>query len=160
MWKETIENHIKYGRQDASFAQIVEAARFAGADSFIEILPNGYKTSIGENASLISQGQKQRIAIARAIIKNPAIIILDEAMSSLDSESEDEIIDNIKSKFKSSTIIIVSHRLSTAKKMDLTYFFEAPDKIEIGTHVELLERNLKYRELFASQIEIDKSYKL
>jgi ATP-binding cassette subfamily B protein len=159
LWNDTIENDIRYGRRDASFAEIVEAAQIVGLDSFVNVLPDGYKTCIGENAALISQGQKQRIAIARAIIKNPAIIILDEAMSSLDSESEDKIIDNLKTKFISSTIIIVSHRLSTARKMDLLYFLESFDEIEIGSHEELLERSIKYRNLFASQIESEKNFK-
>lgn len=159
LWNDTIENDIRYGMQSASFAQIVEAAQISGADDFISMLPSGYKTHIGENASLISQGQKQRIAIARAIIKNPAVIMLDEAMSSLDSESEDRIIDNLKEKFRSSTIIVVSHRLSTVKKMDLLYFFEAPDKMEVGSHEQLLEKNPRYRELFASQIEPERSYR-
>lgn len=157
LWNDTIENNMRYGNPNASFSQIIEVAKLVGMDSFIKILPNGYRTILGENAALISQGQKQRIAIARAIIKNPAIIILDEAMSSLDSESEDMIIDNLKEKFKSSTIIIVSHRLSTAKRMDLLYFLEAPEKIDIGSHEELLIRNPKYRELFASQIETERN---
>lgn len=160
LWNDTIENNIKYARPDAPFEQVVRAAQLSGADNFIGMMPQGYNTHMGENASLISQGQKQRIAIARAIIKNPAIIILDEALSSLDSESEDRIFDNIRSKFNSSTIIIVSHRLSMVKKMDLLYFLQAPDRMEVGRHEEFLENNQRYRELFSSQIEPVKSYKL
>jgi ABC-type bacteriocin/lantibiotic exporter with double-glycine peptidase domain len=160
LWNDTIENNIKYGKEDASFSQIIEVAHISTVDDFVNMLPNGYKTHIGENAALISQGQKQRIAIARALIKNPAIIILDEAMSSLDSESEEKIIDNLKMKFSSSTIIVVSHRLSTVRKMDLLYFLESSNKMEIGSHEQLLERNPKYRELFASQIEPERSFEL
>jgi len=160
LWNDTIENNIRYGNQDASSVQIIEAARLSGADSFIDMLPKKYQTNIGEDASLISQGQKQRIAIARAIIKNPSILILDEAMSSLDSESEDKIIDNIRENLRSSTLIVVSHRLSAVKNMDLIYFLEAPDKIEIGSHQELSISNTRYKELFASQLEIDKSCKI
>jgi signal peptidase I len=152
LWNDSIENDIKYGMQNASFAQVVESAKISGADDFIMKLPAAYKTKIGENAALISQGQKQRIAIARAIIKNPAIIIFDEAMSSLDSESEDRIIEMIKNRYKSSTIITITHRLSAVKKMDSSFFLESTDKIDVGSHDELLARNSKYRELFSGQI--------
>ncbi|MCK4648722.1 ABC transporter ATP-binding protein, partial [bacterium] len=90
--------------------------------------------------------------IARAIIGRPKILMLDEAMSSLDSETEDKIVDNIRREFRNSTIIVVSHRLSTVKKMDLVYFLEGPSRMSVGTHHNFLTENQKYRELFASQI--------
>ena len=153
LWNVTIEDNIRYGKQDAIFEEISRVAQIACIDDFINTLPQEYDTIIGENACKISEGQKERIAIARTLIKRPKILILDEAMSSLDSETEDRIINNIKAEFKNSTVIVVSHRLSTIKKMDLVYFLESPSNIEIGFPDELLERSQKYRELFASQIE-------
>lgn len=148
---DTIRNNILYAKEDASQDEVMEAASIAEAHNFISGSPEKFDTQIGENACRISEGQKQRIAIARAVIKKPKILILDEAMSSLDSQTEDRIIDNLKKEFKDSTLIIVSHRLSAAKNMDLVYFLESNHDIQVGTHEQLL-RNLKYRELFASQI--------
>jgi len=152
LWNDSIKNNILYPKENASLAEVMQAARLAQADDFITALPNGYDTIIGENACKISEGQKQRIAIARAIIKKPKILILDEAMSSLDSETEDKIVKNIKSAFGDSTVILVSHRLSTVKKMDLIYFLKSPFQIESASHTELIEKSSKYRELFASQL--------
>jgi ABC-type multidrug transport system fused ATPase/permease subunit len=160
LWNDTIENNIKYGREDASLEQIIEVAKLVGIDDFVNTLPDGYRTRIGENATLISQGQKQRLAIARAIIKNPKILILDEAMSSLDSESETKIIDNIRTRFAHSTVVIVSHRLSAAKKMDSLYFLRSPDKMEIGSYEEILKRNTRFKEIFAEQLEPQSSLEL
>jgi len=158
LWNDSIENNIRYGKEDAEFTEIAEAGRLVGLDNFISMLSDGYKTKIGENATLISQGQKQRLAIARAIIKNPQIIILDEAMSSLDSESEVRIIENLKKNFSTSTIIVVSHRLSTARKMDLIYFLKASDKVEIASCEKALEANKELKEIFADQFEPESSY--
>jgi ATP-binding cassette subfamily B protein len=152
LWNNTAGNNIKYGKPDAGPDEIREAAKAACIDSFIETLPQGYDTVIGENACRISAGQKQRIAIARALVKKPKILILDEAMSSLDSETEDRIIGNIRKEFRDSTIIVVSHRLSTARKMDLVYFLRDPRAMEAGTHEELMGSDPGYRALFASQI--------
>ncbi len=153
LWNDSVGCNILYGAEDAQEEEMIKAAKIAEADNFITGFPQGYDTVIGENACNISEGQKQRIAIARAVIKRPKILILDEAMSSLDSETEDKIIDNIRREFKDFTIIIVSHRLSTAKKMDSVYFLESPSHMEIGSHEELLRRSPKYKELFASQVE-------
>ncbi len=153
-WNDTIKNNILYAKETAPMDEVIEAAHTAEVSRFISRLPRGYDTVIGEDACNISEGQKQRIAIARAAIRRPKILILDEAMSSLDSETEDKIADNIKREFKDSTVIIVSHRLSTVQKMDLVYFLEDPSNMVIGTHKEILKINKKYRELFASQIEI------
>jgi ATP-binding cassette subfamily B protein len=154
LFNDSVKDNIGY-YQEQTMDEIIHAARVACAHDFILQLPDGYETVVGENACKISQGQKQRIAIARAIIRRPKILILDEAMSSLDSETEDKIIGNIKSEFIDSTMIVVSHRFSTASKMDLVYFLESPLNMEFGTHQELLNKNLRYRQLFASQIESD-----
>jgi len=132
---------------------MIKAARLAEAHDFIMTLPKQYDSIIGEIGCRISEGQKQRIAIARAVIKRPRILILDEAMSSVDSQTEDKIIDNIKSEFKDLSLIMASHRLSTVRKMDLVYFLEKENRIDIGTHDNLLTKNQRYRELFLSQAE-------
>lgn len=153
LWNDTIQNNILYGAEDPSYEEMIKAAKQAEAHNFIMNFPNGYETKIGEMACKISEGQKQRVAIARALIKRPKILILDEAMSSLDSETEDKVIDNIMREFKESTIIVVSHRLSTARKMGLIYFLKDASSMEMGTHEELLEKSPRYRELFSSQIQ-------
>ena len=150
---DSIKNNILYAKENASMDEVIEAAQIAEAHNFIYSFPEKYDTQIGENACKISEGQKQRIAIARAVINKTKILILDEAMSSLDSQTEERIIDNLKREFRDSALIVVSHRFSTVQKMDFVYFFESPSNIEIGTHEELMERSAKYRELFASQIE-------
>lgn len=111
-----------------------------------------YGAFIGETGCKISEGQKQRIAIARALIKRPRILILDEAMSAIDSETENRIIDNIKKEFKNSTLIAISHRLATVEKMDRVYFLTGPSFIELASHEELMNHNFKYNELFASRV--------
>lgn len=156
LWNDSIENNIIYGCSKASEEEILRASRITCADGFIKDLPQGYKTIVGEEAVRLSEGQKQRIAIARAIIKNPKILIIDEGMSSLDSQTEDEIINNIKRELKNTTLIIVSHRLSTIKKMDVVCLLEKTDKINIATHEQLVKQNPAYKELFASQIEKEK----
>jgi ABC-type multidrug transport system fused ATPase/permease subunit len=151
LWDDTVENNIKYGKPGASMEEVISSARLCLCDEFIKELPLGYRASVKENAALFSEGQKQRIAIARAVIKRPQILILDEALASLDSQTEDELTDNIIKEFKNSTVIFVSHRLSTIKKTEWVCFLEAADKILVDTHERLLG-NAKYRELFSSQI--------
>ncbi|MDD2689098.1 MAG: ABC transporter ATP-binding protein [Candidatus Omnitrophica bacterium] len=153
LWNDTVKNNILYTKENASMDEVIRAVAIAEADDFINSLPQGFDTLIGENACRISEGQKQRLAIARAVIKRAKILILDEALSSLDSRTEDKIVDNLNSDFPDSTLILVSHRLSSVRKMDTVYYLESPCIIKTGTHQELAEENLKYRELFASQIE-------
>jgi len=152
---DSIKNNILYAKENASIDEVIEAARIAEAHDFIMGFPAEYNTQTGEDACKISEGQKQRIAISRAVINKAKILILDEAMSSLDSQTEDRIIDNLKREFRNSTFIVVSHRFSTVQKMDLVYFLENPSNMVIGTHEEILKINKKYRDLFASQIEIN-----
>ncbi|MEK6733125.1 MAG: ABC transporter ATP-binding protein, partial [Candidatus Omnitrophota bacterium] len=118
LWNDTIENNIKYGKPDASFQEIEKAAKIACIGEFINSLPQKYNTIIGENACKISEGQKQRIAIARTVIKRPKILILDEALSSVNGELEDEIITNLRNNLNGSTLLVISHRPSTIEKMD------------------------------------------
>lgn len=155
LWNDVIGANIGYGKAGAGLKDIAEAARIACIDNFVSGLREGYDTVIGENACKISEGQKQRIAVARALIKRPRILILDEALSSVDGSAEDRIINNIKSEFSDSTVIIITHRLSTMEKLDLIYFLSAPDKIAIGTHEELLKNNMEYQSYFSAQLKED-----
>lgn len=159
LWNDTIENNIKYGREDSGLEEVKWAAQIACIDDFVNSLPEGYQTVIGENACKISEGQKQRIAIARAVIKRPKILILDEALSSVDAMVEGEIIDNLKGYLNGSTIIIISHRLSTIKKMGLVYFLMSPGRIDIDTHEGLLARSAEYQKYLAHQLEEEKALK-
>ncbi len=135
---DTVENNIKFAKMDARLEEVAKAAELCGVNEFVERMPQKYKTVIGENACRISEGQKQRIAIARALIKNSRILILDEAFSSIDSAGEDRIMENIRNNFKNITLIIVSHRISTISKMDFVYFLEGPSKIYKGRPKEFL----------------------
>ena len=124
-------------------------------DQLVQNLAGGYRAVVGENACKLSEGQKQRIAIARAIIKRPKILILDEAMSSLDSESEELLLARLKEfQDKQALIITVSHRLSTVMQADLVYYLEKPDNIIIDTPLNLLEKNPGFANLFAAQSRI------
>ena len=156
LWNDTIENNIRYGKEKADFKEVKEAAGIACIDDFIDTLAQGYNAVIGENACKISEGQKQRIAIARAVIKRPKILILDEALSSVDAQIEARIIDNMMVSLRDTTIIIVSHRFSAIKRTDLVFFLNSPDKIDMGTHEELLRDNLQYQNYLAHQLKEEK----
>jgi ATP-binding cassette subfamily B protein len=156
LWNDTIQNNIKYGKKDANFKEVREAAGIACIDDFIDTLAQGYNAVIGENACKISEGQKQRIAIARAVIRRPKILILDEALSSVDAQIEARIIDNMMGSLRDATIIIVSHRFSAIKRTHLVFFLNSPDKIDVGIHEELLRNNLQYQKYLAHQLKEEK----
>lgn len=147
LFSGTILNNISYGRPNATQEEVIQAAKFAYADQFIEAMPNGYDTIIGERGVTLSGGQKQRIAIARAFLKNPPILILDEATSALDNESEKEVQKALNSLMENRTTIVIAHRLSTIKNVDKILVFEDGRVIEEGTHLELIENNGKYASL-------------
>ncbi len=149
LWNTSITDNIKYGNNGAGLNDIEEAARIACIDSFINKLPDKYQTVIGENACRISDGQKQRLAIARAVVKRPRILIFDEALSSVEVEIEERIIANIRKALKDSTVIIISHRPSTIKSLDWVCFLEGPHKIDIAKHDTLLAQNAQYYNYFA-----------
>ncbi|MBN1869424.1 MAG: ABC transporter ATP-binding protein [Candidatus Omnitrophica bacterium] len=153
LWNDSVRNNILYAAGKASEEEILKAARIAEADDFIRRLPNGYDTLLGEYACKISDGQKQRVAIARAVLPKAKIFIFDEAMSSVDSQLEDKIINNIKCEFKDSTILMVSHRLSAIQAMDLVYFMDPSGKIEVGTHEALLNSSARYVDFLSHQLE-------
>jgi len=150
---DTIRNNIAYAGLKLNDSAVARAAGIAQIRSFVEALPDGYDTTLSEMVLPLSQGQKQRIAIARAIAKNPRILILDEACSSLDSQTEEKVIDNILEAFPDITLITVTHRLSTVKKMEKVYFLKSAREVAPSTHAALAESDPAYAELFAGQLE-------
>lgn len=135
LWNDSVEGNIRYGKEKATAEEIIEASKIACADEFISGLSKGYQTIIGENACRLSEGQKQRVSVARAVIKRPKILILDEALSSVEEEVEDRILSNISNFLHNSTIIVITHRFSAIRKMDMVYFLNSRGRIQIR-HVE------------------------
>jgi len=152
LFDDTIRANILYGNAFASNEEIIEACKFAAAQDFIEKLPDKYETIIGENGVKLSGGQKQRLSIARAILKNSSIILLDEATSSLDSESESVIQQAIENLTKNKTTIIIAHRLSTVMNCDKILVFENGQIIEEGKHEFLVNNSSTYKKLYEKQI--------
>jgi len=152
LFDDTIKANILYGNALASNEEIIKACKFAAAEDFVEKLPNKYETIIGENGIKLSGGQKQRLSIARAILKNSSIILLDEATSSLDSESEAVIQKAIENLTKNKTTIIIAHRLSTVMNCDKILVFENGKIIEEGKHEFLVNNSLTYKKLYEKQI--------
>ena len=152
LFDDTIKANILYGNVLASNEEIIKACKFAAAHDFVEKLPNKYETIIGENGIKLSGGQKQRLSIARAILKNSSIILLDEATSSLDSESESVIQQAIENLTKNKTTIIIAHRLSTVMNCDKILVFENGKIIEEGKHEFLVNNSSIYKRLYEKQI--------
>lgn len=150
----TIRENIAYGKLDATDVEIKNAAIQANAIEFIESFPEGFETKVGDRGIKLSGGQRQRIAIARAILKNPEILILDEATSSLDAGSERMVQDALDLLMKNRTTIIIAHRLATIRKVDCIYVFSQGGIIESGTHEELLLQDGNYSNLIRLQMEL------
>lgn len=148
LFNDTVRENIAFGRLNASDADIYRAAEMAYADEFIKRLPQQYETLIGDRGMKLSGGQRQRIAIARAILKNPPILILDEATSSLDSVSESLVQKALDTLMKGRTTIVIAHRLSTIEHADRILIIEKGRIVDAGKHEELIERNVTYRELY------------
>ena len=154
LFHDTIASNINYNNGNYTREDIENAARLAQAHNFIITLPDGYKTIVGDRGALLSGGQRQRIAIARAILKDPAIMILDEPASALDPESEMLIQDALENFFNKKTILIISHRLNTIKKSHKIYVIDKGRIVESGTHDELLRANGQYKNLYGIQFRI------
>jgi subfamily B ATP-binding cassette protein MsbA len=153
LFHDTILNNIAYGMKDVLLDDVKAAAKAANADEFIEKLPEGYDTIIGDRGLKLSGGQRQRISIARAILKNPPILLLDEATSALDTEAEHLVQEAIDRLVKDRTTIVIAHRLSTIQNVDRIYLLEAGQVVQVGTHDELLARGGRYKELYTMQFQ-------
>lgn len=151
LFNDTIANNIALGQPNAGAEKISNAAKVANANDFILDLPNAYDTGIGEAGGKLSGGQKQRISIARAVLKNPPIMILDEATSALDTESERFVQDALEKMMENRTSLVIAHRLSTIQKADVIVVMEKGKIIEQGSHTELFEKNGVYRKLVELQ---------
>ncbi len=153
LFNGTIEDNIKYGKLNATHEEVVEAAKAAYVDQFVQTLPNGYNMVLNEEASNVSQGQKQLLTIARAILADPKILILDEATSSVDTRTEIRIQKAMDNLMEGRTSFIIAHRLSTIRDADLILVMKDGDIVEQGKHQELLNQNGFYAELYNSQFE-------
>ncbi len=151
LFDDTIRNNIAYGRPDLPLEQVVDAAKAAHAHNFITVLPNGYDTFIGENGIRLSGGERQRIAIARALLKDPPVLILDEATSNLDSDSEMAVQSALEVLMRGRTTLVVAHRLSTVRNADRIYVLVAGRIVEEGSHEELLARGGEFARLYNMQ---------
>lgn len=151
LFADTIMNNIRYGRLEATDEEVIAAAKLVAADQFIERLPNGYQTVLGERGSGLSQGQRQLIAIARAALKNPRILILDEATSSVDTRTERVIQSALEKLLHGRTSFVIAHRLSTIRNADQVLVVKAGQIVERGTHSELLAQKGAYYDLYMSQ---------
>lgn len=156
----TIGENIAYGKPGATAEEVAEAARRANIDTFIESLPQGYDTVVGERGSRLSGGQKQRVAIARVFLKNPKILILDEATSALDNESEEAVQESLERLARGRTTIIIAHRLSTIKHADEIATVEHGRVVERGTHEQLLARGGTYARYYRMQFEGARAHEL
>ncbi|GAA3875334.1 ABC transporter ATP-binding protein/permease [Celeribacter arenosi] len=153
LFNDTIRYNIAYGREGASFEEIVAAAKQARIHDFVQSLPDGYETQVGERGLKLSGGEKQRVGIARTLLKDPPILLLDEATSALDTRTERDILDALKEAGKGRTVITIAHRLSTVADADEIVVLEAGKVVERGTHEQLLNAHGSYAAMWAAQAE-------
>jgi ABC-type multidrug transport system fused ATPase/permease subunit len=152
LFHRSILENIRYGRLGATDQEVMAAARLAQADRFIELLPQGYATKVGERGVKLSGGQRPRISIARALLRNAPILLLDEATSALDSESEAAIQAALHDLMQDKTVIAIAHRLSTLRAMDRIVVLEEGRIVEDGSHQDLVARGGAYASLWNSQV--------
>jgi subfamily B ATP-binding cassette protein MsbA len=153
LFDDTIMNNIKYAKEDATEEEVYEASRLSYSDEFIKNLPNKYETLIGENGVRLSGGEKQRLSIARAMMKKGSIVLLDEATSSLDSETESKIQEALNILTKNKTTIVIAHRLSTILNSNNIYVIDNGKVIDSGSHKDLLEKSNLYKNFYEKQIQ-------
>jgi ATP-binding cassette subfamily B protein len=155
LFNDTLRYNIRYGRWEATDAEVEEAARLAQIDAFIRLSPKGYETEVGERGLKLSGGEKQRVAIARTILKAPPILVLDEATSALDSHTEKEIQDALDRVSANRTTLVIAHRLSTIVNADEIIVLDAGQIAERGTHRQLLEAGGLYASMWNRQREAE-----
>ena len=155
LFNESIYYNINYGRPEASASEVEAAAVLSKIHDFIKSLPNGYDTNVGERGLKLSGGEKQRVGIARTLLKDPPILLLDEATSALDSETEQDIQNALAKVIRDKTVIIIAHRLSTVLNADCIYVLENGLLIEHGNHETLLANNGHYKNLWDLQRKKD-----
>ena len=152
LFNDTVFNNIAFGMISVSEKEVIEAAKIANAHEFITQMANGYQSNIGDRGSKLSGGQRQRLSIARAILKNPPILILDEATSALDTESEKLVQDALNKLMKNRTSLIIAHRLSTIQYADEIVVMQKGEIIERGSHSDLLSKQGTYKKLYDLQL--------
>ena len=155
LFNDTIRYNIRYGRWEASDAEVEAAARLAQIDDFIRMSPKGYETEVGERGLKLSGGEKQRVAIARTVLKSPPILLLDEATSALDSHTEKEIQDSLERVSKNRTTLVIAHRLSTIVGADEIIVLDQGEIVERGTHHQLLIHDGLYASMWNRQREAE-----
>ena len=151
LFNDTVRNNILIGKEDAGQEEVEAAARVANAHDFIMQLPKGYDTNIGDGGNKLSGGQKQRLSIARAVLKNPPIMILDEATSALDTESERLVQEALENMMRNRTSLVIAHRLSTIQNADNIVVLQQGEIVEQGTHEQLIRQGGVYRRLVEMQ---------
>ena len=159
LFQDTIANNIRFGQEDAPMEKVIEAAKKACCHDFIMALPDGYNTVIGEGGASLSGGEKQRISIARAIMKDSPVIILDEATASVDPENEKELMEAIDALTREKTIFMIAHRLKTVRNADRILVLDNGKIVQQGKHEELMQQEGIYKRFVASR-ELATSWKL